>query len=261
MSNAIVEAQAEQSEPAQNVLAVIARASRDQSVDIDKMERLLQMQERVLARDAERAFNTALAEMQDEMPVIDEHGAVRGRDGKVQSRYARFEDINEVCRPTLRKYGFAINFRTEFSDGAVIIIGTLRHRAGHREESTLRLPADVSGNKNNVQAWGSSIAYGKRYAMTALLNITSRGEDNDGRGSQGSDETGSDPKPPQPAGRAPGMATDSQVKLLRAKMDAAGMSAEELCKHFNVDSVTRLPFEQVNDALKFIAGWKAGEQQ
>ena len=256
MSNAVVETAQEQSEPAQNVLAVIARASRDQSVDIDKMERLLQMQERVLARDAERAFNTALAEMQDELPVIEETGAIRGRDGRVQSRYARFEDINEVCRPVLRKHGFSITFRTEFAEaGAIIIIGTLRHRAGHREESTLRLPADVSGNKNNVQAWGSSIAYGKRYAMTALLNITSRGEDNDG---QGSEPPASEQKAPQPAGRAPGVATDAQVKLLRAKLDANDMSAEELCKHFNIDSLTRLPFEQVNDALKYIAGQKSG---
>lgn len=50
-----------------------------------------------------------------------------------------------------------------------------------------------------------------------------------------------------------GLATEAQVKLLRARMNDAGMSAEDLCKRFEIDSVTQLPFERVNDALAFIA--------
>lgn len=41
----------------------------------------------------------------------------------------------------------------------------------------LRLPPDLSGDKNSIQAVGSSVSYGKRYTACALLNITSRGED------------------------------------------------------------------------------------
>lgn len=44
------------------------------------------------------------------------------------------------------------------------------------------LPADVSGNKNAVQAFGSSTSYGKRYVLCALLNITTRGQDDNGHG-------------------------------------------------------------------------------
>ena len=44
----------------------------------------------------------------------------------------------------------------------------------------MKLPADTSGSKNVVQAIGSSVSYGKRYTMQALLNITSGGEDDDG---------------------------------------------------------------------------------
>ncbi|WP_340146807.1 ERF family protein [Halomonas sp. PA16-9] len=42
------------------------------------------------------------------------------------------------------------------------------------------LPADISGNKNAVQAFGSSTSYGKRYVLSALLNIT-RGQDDNGK--------------------------------------------------------------------------------
>lgn len=50
-----------------------------------------------------------------------------------------------------------------------------------------------------------------------------------------------------------GLATDSQVRLLRAKLNDAEVSAEDLCKHFAVDSLTRMPFDKVNEALAYIA--------
>lgn len=43
------------------------------------------------------------------------------------------------------------------------------------------LPADTSGSKNAVQAFGSSTSYGKRYVLCALLNITTRGQDDNGQ--------------------------------------------------------------------------------
>lgn len=50
-----------------------------------------------------------------------------------------------------------------------------------------------------------------------------------------------------------GFATEAQVRLLRAKLNDAGMSAEDVCKRFGVDSVTKLPFEKVNEALAYIS--------
>ena len=43
-------------------LAMIERAARDPSIDIDKLDRLLLMRERENARVAEQAFNAALAD-------------------------------------------------------------------------------------------------------------------------------------------------------------------------------------------------------
>jgi hypothetical protein len=43
----------------------------------------------------------------------------------------------------------------------------LSHELGHSEETTMTLPLDTSGSKNNVQAVGSSTSYGKRYTATA----------------------------------------------------------------------------------------------
>lgn len=172
--NAVVKQQEGQVvETAIGLLPMIERAARDPNVDVDKMERLMAMMERVEARNAEAAFATDLAEMQDALPSIGERGNAAGR-----YTYALWEDINAAIKPVLKRYGFAISFRTDFTDG-IAVTGVLSHKSGHKIETTIKLPSDASGNKNAVQAVASSVSYGKRYTASALLNLTSHGEDDD----------------------------------------------------------------------------------
>lgn len=177
MSNAIAETNetpvAQTVQGADSILAVIDRASRDPNTDIEKMERLWGMYERMQARDAQQAFSDALADMQPELPSVAERG-----DAAKRYTYALWEDINKAIKPVMQKHGFSLTFRTDFADG-VAVTGVLTHRKGHSEQTTIKLPADPSGNKNAVQAVASSVSYGKRYAAGALLNLTSHGEDDD----------------------------------------------------------------------------------
>lgn len=164
-----------------NILGMIERAARDKDVDVPKMQALLEMHEHVVKRNAEAAFNAAFAEMQSEMPEIDERGQI-SVGNQVRSRYALFEDINKTVKPILQKYGFAVMFKTLPGEkGSITVEGILMHREGHRESTPITLEADTSGSKNGVQSIGSSVSYAKRYVLCALLNITTRGEDDDGR--------------------------------------------------------------------------------
>jgi len=155
------------------MFAMIERAARDPAVDIDKLERLMQMKVSADALAARGAFDEAMASMQPELPAIGERGNAAGR-----YTYALWEDINSAIKPVLMKHGFALTFRTDFTNG-ITVTGVLSHRSGHREETSITLPADPSGNKNAVQAVASSVSYGKRYTAGALLNLTSHGEDDD----------------------------------------------------------------------------------
>lgn len=161
------------------IIRVIERAACNPNVDIEKMERLLIMQERIMGRNSKMAFDSAMANMQSEMPVISEKGEIKVNN-VVRSKYALFEDINEAVKPIMQKHGFAISFKISHPDSQIAITGVLTHKDGHREETEIRLPSDTSGAKNSVQAIGSTVSYGKRYTMCALLNITTRGEDKDG---------------------------------------------------------------------------------
>tara|TARA_B100000700_G_scaffold59109_1_gene64262 strand:- start:60406 stop:61143 length:738 start_codon:yes stop_codon:yes gene_type:complete len=156
------------------IIQVIERAALNPEVDIDKMERLLQMQERVLDRQALMAYSAAMAAMQTELPSIAERGKTNN------GHYATLEDIVDTVRPIMKKHGFAVSFRIQTQERGILVTGVLMHQDGHREETSMLLPADSSGNKNAVQAFGSSTSYGKRYVLCALLNITTRGQDDNG---------------------------------------------------------------------------------
>lgn len=169
-----VQAPAQQVSESAAIIQVIERAAMNPDVDIDKMERLLQMQERVMERQAAMEYSAAMAAMQTEMPSIAERG--KTNNGK----YATLEDIVDTVRPVMQKHGFAVSFRVKTADKGIEVTGVLMHKGGHREETAMLLPADTSGNKNAVQAFGSTTSYGKRYVLCALLNITTRDEDDDG---------------------------------------------------------------------------------
>jgi hypothetical protein len=175
--NAVVRKQNEDMPPVvtegPTLLAVISRAAADPQTDVEKMERLMAMYERIESKRAETAFSDALAQMQDELPSIGERGSAAGR-----YTYALWEGINAAIKPVLKRHGFALSFRTDFADG-IAVTGVLSHSGGHKIETTIKLPPDTSGNKPAVQAVASSVSYGKRYAAGALLNLTSHGEDDD----------------------------------------------------------------------------------
>lgn len=164
------------------ILQIIQQVAMSPNADIDKMERLMAMHRQHQAQQAQQAFDAALAAMQEELPVIRERGAIKDKYKNVQSTYALWEDINEELKPILAKHGFALTFRIPRTDKGIEVEGVLSHRDGHRETTSILLPADATGSKNAVQAVASSVSYGKRYTAGALLNFTTTGEDDDGQG-------------------------------------------------------------------------------
>lgn len=206
------------------ILDVIGRAARDPSVDIDKMERLLAMQERVMERNAKAAFTTAKIAMRPDLPEITMKGhIVIKKDGRIiqDTPFAKFEDIHELVMPVLTRHGFDLSFRNGMSpEGKVRVTTILSHVEGHSEETVFDLPHDSSGSKNAVQAVGSSTSYAKRYGVLSILNIKVVGEDDDGR----------------EAGAKPCISREQRDELLAA-LDETGANKQAFAKYMGVESV------------------------
>ena len=169
--------------PGDNAALMFERLARDPNVDVDKLERLIGMQERIMRHNAKSAFDSSFAKMQPEIPVIDEHGRIEVK-GELRSTYAPLEDIHEVIKPLCAKWGFSVRHRTEWPQdraGIIRIVGILSHEQGHREESVFEAPLDKSEYRSAIQSMGSTVSYGRRYTTMDLLNIATRKADNDGR--------------------------------------------------------------------------------
>lgn len=166
-----------------DMAAMIERLATNPDVDVAKLSALIDLNERVMDRAAKSAFDEAFARMWPELPEIDEKGAIRNKDGSVKSRYAKYEDIQAAVRPILKQFGFALRHRTEFpadKPGIIRVVGILSG-FGHSEESIFEAPPDKNDYRTAIQDQGSTISYGKRYTTEDLLNIITRGRDNDGQ--------------------------------------------------------------------------------
>lgn len=164
----------------QNFLEVISRAAADPSVDLAKMNGLLDVQVRMMAMQAELDFDAAFIRMQDELPRITKDSKI-SHSGKVIAKYASYEKIDEVIRPILKRHGFAIRYNSGPNGGEMIVEATLSHIGGHKIIDRLPIKVEKVAAMNSAQAAMSAITYAKRGLATMLLNLVFEGEDDDGK--------------------------------------------------------------------------------
>lgn len=178
-----------QSEPA-SMLQVIAGAAANPACDVQKMQALLDMQDKLIERDARKEFSTAMADACGEIPQVEKNGTV-SFNGKGSYKFTKWEDMDRVIRPVLARHNLRLSFNTRPAEGNSnkVIIGTISHANGQSQSAEIELPIDAGQGRNALQGFGSTISYGKRYCAEMLLNIVRTEEDNDGRFRQRQDES------------------------------------------------------------------------
>jgi hypothetical protein len=173
------------------ILAIIERASRDSNVDIDKMERLIAMHERVQAEQNRREFDNAMASAQEEMKAI----RANMENKQTKSEYASYAQLDKAVRPIYSQHGFALSFNTGDSPNPneVRVLCTVSHRAGHRQDYKIDMPADGKGPQGaavmtRTHATGAAASYGQRYLLKLIFNLAVGDVDDDGNGAGGDDD-------------------------------------------------------------------------
>lgn len=162
--------------PAGNLLAVIAQAVADPRMDVEKMSKLLDMHERIMADQRRTAYMAAMARVAIKLPEI-------GRLGESHhGKYARLEDIDRAIRPIISEAGLSMSFDSAPVDGKIRVTCKLSHSAGYAEEKHIDLPLDTSGSKNGAQSVISTVSYGRRALTKMFFNLVEASEDDDGNG-------------------------------------------------------------------------------
>lgn len=137
---------------------------------VEMVEKLMTLQERWEASQGRREFDQAIAAAKSEIPVIQKNR--QAHNGK----YADFAAYARVVDPILSRHGLSYRFRST-QDNGIRVTCILSHSAGHFEESTLVGPEDKSGNKNAIQAIGSTLTYLQRYTLIQALGLAASDDD------------------------------------------------------------------------------------
>lgn len=98
-----------------------------------------------------------------------------------KSKYAPLSDILTLVRPILGEFGLSIIQDPSTSGGDVTIKTTLLHLSGEFIESD---PLTLKMEKVTAQGAGSAITYARRYAISAILGLSSE-DDDDGNNAEG----------------------------------------------------------------------------
>jgi hypothetical protein len=226
----------------------------EQRADPETLSKLMDLQERYEAGQARKAYVLSMAAFKQEAPAVlkkNDRVDFTSTRGRTAYNYANLGSIVQEITGILGKHNLSASWETKQSDiGNVTVTCHITHSAGHRESVTLTAPTDESGNKNRIQAVGSTVTYLQRYTLLAALGLAT-GEDDDGRGGEAHG------KPPvaMPQEKAQGHApnsdkpatikdpdapvTDPQVKAIGAILSKLGIN-DDMARHEKVSNILAL---------------------
>jgi len=215
---------------------MVERVAMNPDADMNKLEKLLDMQERILDRDAKMAFSRAMSTAQSEMKRI----GADANNNQTHSKYATYAALDKVIRPIYTQHGFALSFNTEESahPDMVRVTCDVAHVDGHEKHYRVDMPADGKGAKGGdvmtkTHAAGAAMSYGMRYLLKMIFNVAVGEDDTDGN------------MPVQ-------LITEDQVADIQALLEETGAKRDAFLKYFKVESIDQLSVKAFPTAIKML---------
>lgn len=218
-----------------DIMAVISRAATDPNVDVEKMERLMAMYERIEGKKAETAFNAAMVEAQQEMRPI----SADANNPQTRSRYASYAKLDASLRPIYTRHGFSLSFDTgDAAQDYVRVVCQVAHAAGFSRSFHIDMPADGKGAKGGdvmtkTHAAGAAMSYGMRYLLKMIFNVAVGEDDTDGN-------------PPSPK------VSEEQEANLQALIEEVGANKPAFLKFLKVSALADIRADRYAEAVKML---------
>lgn len=244
--NALAKTETPAAPPAVNMLEVISRAAADPAVNVEKLERLMALHERVTAQRAEAEFNASMQACQAEMPQI-----VRDAyNEQTKSKYARLETVSKLMAPVITKHGFALSYGTDVSpvENCHRVVCDVSHICGHTRRYFADVPADGVGMKGNANktathAFGSTLSYGRRYLKLMIFDVATT--DDDGNAAGSNDDA----------------ISEDQLIELRDMIDHVEADLVKFCRFLGVTALADLPAKRFGAAMQALKDHGAKRRQ
>lgn len=151
--------------------------------DLDKLEKLMALQERWEANEAKKAFVAAMVEFKKTPMVIgkNKHVSFQTSKGRTEYDHAELVDCTDVIVPNLAKHGLSHEWSIRQDGPRITVSCTITHELGHSKTVEMSAGPDDSGGKNSIQAVASTNTYLQRYTLLAACGLATGGTDDDGQ--------------------------------------------------------------------------------
>lgn len=218
--------------------ADLLRYALDSGADLDRLEKLMELQERYDTNKARMAFVAAMAEFKKRAPTIlkDKNVSFSG----TTYNHATLGGICEVVIAALAEHGISHDWDTQQPEsGMILVTCSLTHVQGHTKETSMCAPPDASGGKNVIQRIASTVTYLQRYTLLGACGLATKDMDDDGRGGE-QEQPAVVTVTPRPIGPKGLAAAIAQIKA--GKFTVARLVKENI--------LTEDQLTQVNDEVK-----------
>ena len=211
------------------MIAQALQKSGDLAGNIELAAKMIDLAERIEAKQAEKAFFVALRAAKAEIEPI------RKSKPGAFSNYAPVGVMAKAVDPILSRHGLSYTWPIIEIDGSNLLVTCeVAHESGFRRETTFPAAIEKTNAIDLTQARGKAATYGRRYSLEAALGLTTIDRDLDGRGDGAVAET-----------KMISGAYAQEIQGLATKLNAL----ERLLDAYKVDSVADLTAEQGEWAL------------
>lgn len=157
--------------------AMLLNIAIDQKADLEKLEKLMDLQTRWEANQERKQYNLAMADFKAETITV-----IKDKiNTQYKSKYASEGSLLNTVNPLLSKYGLSASFAFDQGEGFRVTC-TITHAGGHKESVSLTGPLDVSGSKNPLQQIKSTVTYLRKATFEAITGIASSDDEGDDDG-------------------------------------------------------------------------------
>lgn len=145
----------------------------EKGASMEQLEKLMDLQERWEAREAQKAYTVAMSDFRGRCPMI-----IKTKKAH-NNMYAGLAETIDQIKDLLAECGLSHSWATDVQGDIISVTCRVTHVQGHSESTTIPASPDTSGSKNAIQAVGSTITYLQRYTLFSILGLASQ-EDSDG---------------------------------------------------------------------------------
>lgn len=157
----------------QSETGALLKMAINKDLDIEKLEKLIELKNRGEERACKKDFETHFSLMQADFPPVK-----RSKEGYGYN-YTPLEVMQKNLNPIISKHGFSYKWSEDsIPEGKKITL--IISGWGHSESTSFDVPAlQPTKQQNAVQVLGSMSTYGKRYTFVSGFGVTIEDEDDD----------------------------------------------------------------------------------